>query len=51
MFTLDRGGVCEEVNPHTAITTIAQVSCATNSMHYCPCIRLQYPRVPSCVLT
>ncbi|DBA67665.1 TPA: hypothetical protein ACH3X2_001258 [Trebouxia sp. C0005] len=26
MFTLDRGGVCEEVDPHTAITSIAQGS-------------------------
>ncbi len=30
MFTLDRGGVCEEVDPHTAITSIAQVGCVKN---------------------
>ncbi len=33
MFTLDRGGVCEEVDPHTAITTIAQVSCSAITYH------------------
>ena len=30
MFTLDRGGVCEEAEPHTAMTSIAQVGCAKN---------------------
>ena len=33
MFTLDRGGVCEEVDSHTAITTIAQVSCSAITYH------------------
>ena len=32
MFTSDRGGVCEEMDPHTAITSIAQVGCAKNTM-------------------
>lgn len=33
MFTLDRGGVCEEVDPHTAITSIAQVGCCAITYH------------------
>lgn len=33
MFTLDRGGVCEEMDSQTAITTIAQVSCCAVTHH------------------
>ena len=50
MFTLDRGGVCEEMNPHTAITTIAQVSCCAITYHALPPIHVM-PTCVNCVFT
>jgi hypothetical protein len=50
MFTLDRGGVCEEVDPHTAITTIAQVGCCAMTYHAVLPIHM-LPTCVNCVLT
>jgi len=50
MFTLDRGGVCEKVDPHTAITTIAQVTCCAITYHALLPIHM-LPTCANCVLT